>query len=122
VGPYLVSCAVVFTLGYGLPLALAPLAWARRFGWTVRADALTVYLGRCLGCLILCISAATVRVAALPSARPIVLELLALAFAAMIVVHLVGWLRRTQPRLETAELPLYVLLTIATLWLRFAAV
>jgi hypothetical protein len=50
--PFLVVCAAVFTLGYGLPLAFAPLAWARRFGWEVRPDDLTVYLGRCLGCVI----------------------------------------------------------------------
>ncbi len=55
---FLVVCAAVFSLGYGLPLALAPLTWARHFGWEVRRDGgggpdpLTVYLGRCLGCVI----------------------------------------------------------------------
>jgi hypothetical protein len=116
---YLVACAVVFSAGYGLPMVIAPLAWARRFGWDVRHDPLTNYFGRCLGWLILCISAVTLRVAWLPAARPIMLELLTLAFGAMIVVHLIGWIRRTQPWLETVELPIFVLLTIATAWLRF---
>ncbi len=118
---YLVGCAVVFTIGYGLPLALAPLAWARRFGWKVHDDPLTVYLGRCLGCVILAVSAAAVRAAWLPSARPLLLELLVVAFAAMTIVHVAGWLRRTQPALETLEIPGYVVLTSVALWLRFGA-
>lgn len=116
---FLVGCAVVFSLGYGLPLAVAPLAWARRFGWEVRADPLTVYLGRCLGCVILAIAAAAVRVVWQPDARAVLLELLALAFTAMTAVHLIGWVRRTQPRLETLEIPGYFVLTTVTLWLRF---
>ena len=117
--PYLVGCAIVFSLGYGLPLAFAPLRWARRFGWEARPDPLTVYLGRCLGCVILAVSAMAVRIAWWPAAQPLMLELLALAFGAMIVVHAVGWLRRTQPALETLELPGYFALTAMTLWLRF---
>jgi hypothetical protein len=122
---FLVACAAVFSLGYGLPLALAPLAWARRFGWEVRRDGgggpdpLMVYLGRCLGCVILSVAAVAVRVAWLPAAQPVLLELLALAFGSMTVVHLVGWLQRTQPLRETLELPGYVALTALTLWLRY---
>ena len=45
IAPYfLVGCAALFTLGYGLPLAFVPLAWARVLGWEVRDDALTIYL------------------------------------------------------------------------------
>jgi hypothetical protein len=116
---FLVGCAVVFSLGYGLPLAFAPLAWARRFGWEVRADPLTVYLGRCLGCVILAVAVAAVRVAWEPAARAFLLELLAVAFGSMTAVHLVGWVRRTQPRLETLEIPGYLALTAVTLWLRW---
>jgi hypothetical protein len=116
---FLVACAAVFSIGYGLPLAIAPLVWARHFGWEVRPDPLTVYLGRCLGCLILCVSAIAVRVAWRPTAQDILLELLALAFGAMIVVHAVGWIRRAQPRRETLELPGYLALTAVTLWLRY---
>jgi len=46
--------------------------------------------------------------------------LLTLAYAARIVVHVVGWLERAQPPIETFEIPLYIVLTIATAWLRFA--
>ena len=116
---FLVGCAVVFSLGYGLPLAFAPLAWARRFGWEVRQDPLTVYLGRCLGCVILAVAVAAVRVAWEPAPRAFLLELLAVAFGAMTVVHLVGWVRRTQPRLETLEIPGYLALTAVTIWLRW---
>jgi hypothetical protein len=116
---YLVACAAAFTLFYGLPLALAPLAWARRLGWQTRDDALTVYLGRCLGCVITAVCVAAMRVAADPAGRPMLLELLAVAFFLMIVVHLHGWLRGTQPPLETAELPGFLALTALALWLRF---
>jgi len=121
---FLVVCAVVFSLGYGLPLTFVPLTWARHFGWEVRRDGdggdpLTVYLGRCLGCVILSVAAVAVRVAWLPVAQPMLLELLALAFGSMTVVHVVGWLQRTQPLRETLELPGYVVLTALALWLRY---
>lgn len=116
---FLVACAAVFSLGYGLPLAVAPLAWARHFGWEARPDPLTVYLGRCLGCVILCVSAAAVRGAWRPPAQAVMLELLALAFGAMIAVHVLGWVRRAQPRRETLELPGYLALAALTLWLRY---
>jgi hypothetical protein len=118
---YLITCAVVFALGYALPLAIAPLSWARRIGWAVCPDPLTVYLGRCLGCVMLAICAAAVRVANHPAGRAALLELLVVAFALMIVVHVIGWLRATQPRLETLELPGFCVLTAAALWLRLAA-
>jgi len=117
---YLVGCAIVFTLGYGLPLALFPLAWARRFGWKVHDDPLTVYLGRCLGCVILAVSAAAVRAAWRPANRTLLLELLVVAFAAMTIVHVVGWLRRTQPVLETLEIPGYLVLASVAVWLRLS--
>jgi hypothetical protein len=125
---FLVACAAVFSLGYGLPLAFAPLTWARHFGWEVRRDGgpggdhdpLTVYLGRCLGCVILSVAAVAVRAAWRPETQSVLLELLALAFGSMTVVHLVGWLQRTQPRRETLELPGYVVLTALALWLRYS--
>jgi hypothetical protein len=118
---YLVACALVFALGYALPLAIAPLSWARRLGWTVRPDPLTVYLGRCLGCVMLAICVAAVRAARQPTGRAVLLELLVVAFALMIAVHLIGWLRRTQPKLETLELPGFCVLAVAAVWLRVAA-
>lgn len=116
---YLVACALTFTIVYGLPLAIAPLVWARRFGWRIWPDPLTIYFGRCLGCVIIAVSVAAVRVSYLPAARDVVLELLAVAFGAMIVVHVVGWLRKAQPAFETLELPGFVVLTAVALWLRF---
>jgi hypothetical protein len=61
-----------------------------------------------------------VRVAWEPVPRAYLLELLALGFASMTIVHLGGWVRRTHPRLETLELPGYLALTAATLLLRHA--
>lgn len=118
---YLIACATVFSAAYALPLALVPLRWARRLGWQVRPDPLTIYLGRCLGCVMLAVCVAAVRVSVLPGAQTVLLELLVVAFALMIVVHLVGWMRGTQPRLETLELPGFCALAGAALWLRLAA-
>ena len=78
-----------------------------------------MYLGRCLGCVITAVCFAAMRVAWDPAGRAMLLELLAVAFALMIAVHVHGWLRRTQPPLETAELPGFVALTALALWLRF---
>ena len=117
---FLAACAAGFTLLYGLPLALAPLSWARRLGWTARPDDLTVYLGRCLGCVIIAVSLAAAHAAATPALRPIMLELLVAAFGTMVVVHVVGHVKRTQPPLESAEIPGFVALTLISAFLRFA--
>jgi hypothetical protein len=121
VAPYfLAACAALFTAAFALPMLVAPLAWARRLGWSSAGDPLTVYFGRCLGGLLLAVTVAVARAAADPPARQVMLELMAAGFAAMTWVHLLGWWRRTQPWLETAELPGFVLLTATSLWLRFS--
>ena len=52
---WLWACVVVFTVVFGIPLTVAPLRWARRFGWRVpdQDPEVTIYLGRCLGTVIL---------------------------------------------------------------------
>jgi hypothetical protein len=106
--------ALVFTLGFALPLLVAPLAWARMFQWrVVAADELTIYLGRSLGAVALAIMICVVRAAPHASGAPALFDLIILAGILLALVHVWGALRRTQPWTETAEIGLYVAAAIA---------
>lgn len=97
-----------FLLIYALPLAVAPLAWARVFRWhVVGPDPLTIYFGRCIGAVAVALCAACLRAAPAPAAHPIVLELIALSGATLAIVHVVGLLERSQPWPEHVEILLF---------------
>jgi hypothetical protein len=75
-----------------------------------------------LGSLLLAVAVAVgvARAARVPAAQPLMLEMIAVGFTAMVWVHVLGWRRRAQPRLETLEIPGFVLLAAAAVWLRLA--
>ncbi len=115
----LVVYAIAFTLAVGAPLAIAPLAWARLIGWRIDADAhLAIYFGRCLGGVILAVSAVAVRVSGDPTVAPHLLDVVILAFAAMTAIHAWGWFRKIQPWVENLETFLYLALLVVSLWFR----
>jgi len=114
IGWLLLGAAVGFGLLVAGPLLVAPLWWARRFGWTVPDDRhLTIYLGRCLGGVGLAILYVGVRAARDPAAHPLVLELITGACAILTIVHVLGALERAQPPIETIEIAVYGALTVA---------
>lgn len=117
---FLAGSAALFAVLFAVPMMVTPLGWARRVGWRVSDDPLTVYFGRCLGSLLLAVAVGVARAARVPAAQPLMLEMIAVGFAAMVWVHVLGWQRRTQPRLETLEIPGFVLLAAAAIWLRLA--
>jgi hypothetical protein len=101
--------AVVVAVVYGIPIAFAPLRWARAVGWTVPDDTRLVrYFGRCLGVLILSLVGFVVYAARRPPLVPVALILSAAAFLAMVVVHVVGALERAQPPFESWEIVLFL--------------
>ena len=118
----LVSYAIAFTLAVGAPLAITPLAWARLIGWSIGDDPkLAIYFGRCLGAVIVAVSAVAVRVSGDPVVAPHLLDIIILAFAGMTAVHAWGWFRRIQPLVENLETFLYLALFAVSLWFRLHA-
>lgn len=107
----------IFLALFALPILIAPLAWAKKVGWSIPEDArLTRYFGRCLGAVGLALVALCMRMAPAPS--PFLFELLAAVAVLLGIVHVWGALERTQPLLETLEIPLYAALAIAAVAIR----
>jgi hypothetical protein len=110
---------LVFTVCFGLPLTLAPLFWAKTFGWRVPAQdsELAVYLGRCLGAVTLILAYLVAGAAMAPARETWALQLVTLAGAALTVVHGWGWIRRAQPRSENIETIGYAIVTCVNWWI-----
>jgi len=116
---WLWACVVVFTVVFGIPLTVAPLRWARRFGWRVpdQAPEVAIYLGRCLGTVILVLAYLIAGAAMAPARSPWALQLLTLAGTGMTAVHAWGWARRIQPRSENLETLGYAIVTAVSWWI-----
>ncbi len=109
---------LTFLVAYGLPLLLAPLQWARVLRWKLPQERdLAVYLGRCLGSVIVAIVLVVWRAAPRPASHPLVFELIIASGALMVGVHAWGAIRRVQPSTETVEIGLYVAVTAFAAWL-----
>jgi len=115
---WLWGCVLVFTVGFGIPLTLAPLRWARVLGWRLpdQDTALTVYLGRSLGAVILVLAVLVAGAARAPARSAWALQLITLAGVAMTAVHGWGWLRRTQPRSENLETIGFAIVAAVSWW------
>jgi hypothetical protein len=111
---YLVVVGLIALLAFGLPLLAAPIAWARAFRWPVADSALARYFGRCLGA-VACALAGVCGWAGLRNAAPPpeLALVCAIAGALLGAVHVVGALERSQPWTETAEIPLWLALSVA---------
>lgn len=109
---FLLLSTTLFLVVYALPLLLAPLWWARRFRWRLPSGdtGLTVYFGRCLGALALCVIVVVFRAVPEPKAHRDLFDLIALIGGSMTLVHGWGALRRTQPWTEDAEILIYAAL------------
>ena len=113
---YLYVAGVSMLIGFGLPLMIAPLAWARLFRWQVpQEQSLVVFLGRSMGIIISLIAIFAIQATRVPLAKPFFFDLMLCMFAAMLVLHIQGAIRKTQPITETVEIGLWVLLLVVTL-------
>ncbi len=118
-GTLILVYSVAFSALIGVPLVIAPLAWARALGWRIPEPGdLAVYFGRCLGAVAVAIAANAAWTSGDPAAAARMLELLATAFAAMTLVHAWGWVRGIQPRFENLETFGYLALTVLTIVVR----
>ena len=113
---FLVVATVLSALGLSLPIFLAPLAWARRFGWTIPDHTeLAVYFGRSLGALAVTINLLTLRAALTGVALVTAFEVTLVVSVLMVVVHVYGALRRVQPVSETIEIGFWAAIALLAL-------
>ena len=106
---------VATTAVFALPIFLAPLRWAKWFGWKIPQQTdLAVYFGRCLGAFILIVELLMLRAAVDGTGLIFTFQVLLAVSAFMIVVHVWGALLRIQPVSETLEIGMYSGLALLT--------
>lgn len=112
-GTYLLVLMISTTIGFALPILLAPLAWARAMLWRVPDDTdLAVYFGRCLGAFILIVEMLMLRAVATGAGVADVFNVLFAVYGLMLVIHTYGAIRRVQPITETLEIGFWALLLV----------
>jgi len=112
---YLLFLMALTTLAFALPIFLAPLKWARWFGWKIPQETdLAVYFGRCLGAFILIVELLMLRAAVTGTGLVLTFQVLLAVAAFMIVVHVWGAVLRIQPISETLEIGIYSGLALLT--------
>jgi uncharacterized membrane protein YsdA (DUF1294 family) len=105
---FLFVLMIVTTAAFALPIFLAPLAWARRFGWRIPEHTdLAVYFGRCLGAFILIVELLMLRAAFTGTGLVFTFQVLVAVAVLMTIVHVWGAVQRTQPISETLEIGMY---------------
>ena len=113
---YLIVAGVAMLLFFGLPLTLVPLRWASVMRWDVSQPGdLVIFLGRSVGVFITVIALFAFKVSQTPAAMPFFYELMLWTFVGMIILHIYGAVRKTQPMTETIEIGLWVILCLVTL-------
>ena len=113
---FLLVASILSALGLSLPIFLVPLAWARRFGWTIPGHTdLAVYFGRSLGALAVTINLLTLRAALTGEALVPAFEVTLVVSLLMVVVHVYGALGRVQPVSETLEIGFWVAIALFAL-------
>jgi len=113
--------AIGFSVLVGVPLVVAPIAWARALGWRAPDQPeLAIYFARCLGGVVVAIAIVAGATASDPRGQEIMLDVICAALAAMTVVHALGWIRKQQPRSEDLETLGYAALFALTMYVRFA--
>lgn len=100
--------AALVSAAFGVPITFFPLKWARAIGWRVPEDVhLTRYFARCLGVLALTLAGLALWASMHPPLQALVCAVCGLAMLAIALVHVVGWLEKAQPFLETLEIAFY---------------
>jgi len=113
---YLVIVGVATLVFFGLPVIVAPMSWARALRWELPQQRdLTNIFGRSLGIVISIIAIFAFRVTQIPAAKPFFFDLMLWTFVGMLLLHIYGAIRKTQPVTETIEIGLWVILTLLTL-------
>lgn len=113
---YLIVSGVAMLLGFGLPLLLFPMHWARLFGWEMPSHKkFTLFLERSVGIFIIVMSIfAFIASTESAAVMRFFFNMMLVTFLGMTLLHIYGAIRRVQPITETYEIALWVVLTIVT--------
>ncbi|KFE58878.1 hypothetical protein [Hyalangium minutum] len=119
---YLVIATTFFVVVIALPLLFAPLTWAKWFGWKIPEGNkdLTVYFGRCLGAAALSMLFAVAHGIPDPKSHHILFDMVSLVSGLMIIIHVWGAIRKTQPLSETIEIAVWAVAFVFAVWIRFS--
>jgi hypothetical protein len=113
---YLIIAGIAMLLAFGLPLIFTPAGWARLFRWEFpQSHQLVVFLERSMGIVISIIAIFAFKAIQTPVAKPFFFDLMLWIFGGMILLHVYGAVRKTQPITETIEICLWIALSIITL-------
>lgn len=113
---YLYVVAIAMLVGFGLPLVLVPLRWARLFRWEVPQEQdLVAFLGRTVGIFICVLAVFALKAATNPAVQPFFFDMLLWIVSGSILLHVYSALIKAQPMTETIEIAVWVLLFLATL-------
>lgn len=113
---YLYILAIGILGGFGLPMLLAPITFARVLRWHIpEHEHLAIYFGRCLGGIACVIAAFGFKVAGSPGLQPFFFQVAIWIFCILTLVHIYGALRKIQPISETIEIIFWFGLIILTL-------
>lgn len=105
--------AVITLLAFAIPIAVAPITWARVLKWDVDARSdLALYFGRCLGAVAIVISCAAWYAAMHPEVQRFFFGMQITITLLVGMVHVVGAIQRVQPWTETAEIAFWAALVI----------
>jgi hypothetical protein len=81
-----------------------PLQWARKLNWKAsQDDHLALYFGRCLGAVSVSLGLAAYYAAQHPKLQTFFYCIMTGNLTPMVVIHLVGAIRKIQPRSESYE-------------------
>jgi len=113
---FLIVAGVVMLAAFGLPLMLVPMSWARIYRWDLpQPQNLSKFLGRSLGVFITIMAIFSFKVTQTPDAKKFFFDLMLWIFGGMILLHVYGAIRKTQPVTETFEILMWVVLSTITL-------
>jgi hypothetical protein len=105
---FLLALVVLTSAVFALPIFLAPLSWARWFGWRIPEHThLAIYFGRCLGAFVLIVELLMLRAGLTGEGLVFTFQVLLAVSGFMVVVHVWGAIQCTQPLSETLEIGMY---------------
>ena len=113
---YLYVVTVAMLIGFGLPLILVPIHWARIFCWEIpQQKDLAAFLGRSVGVLICVLAIFATKAANTPAVQRFFVDMLLWITAGSLLIHIYGAIKKAQPVTETIEILVWILLLLATL-------
>ena len=105
--------AVITLVAFSVPIALAPMAWARTLKWDIDARShLALYFGRTLGAVAIVLSCAAWYAAVHPEVQRFFFGMQIGVSLLVGIVHVVGAIQKVQPWTETAEIVFWAALVV----------